>query len=167
MQAIAHDDPVIFLEHRELLATKGPVPEGDYEIPFGVARVAREGSDITVVALALMARHALEAAERLAPEGISVEVIDPRTISPLDEGAILRSVKKTGRLLVIDETFAPFGFGAEVAALAADRGFDDLDAPVKRLNGAFSPTPYSPPLEKAVVPGVDDVVRAIRDLLAE
>jgi 2-oxoisovalerate dehydrogenase E1 component len=165
--ALRCDDPVVFLEHRELLATKGPVPEGDYEIPFGVARVAREGSDVTVVALALMVRHALDAAERLAAEGVSVEVIDPRTVSPLDTETVLRSVAKTGRLLVVDETFAPYGLGAEVAARVADLGFNDLDAPVKRLNGAFSPTPYSPTLEKAVVPGVDDVVQAIRDLLAE
>jgi len=165
--ALKCNDPVMYLEHRELLATKGLVPEGDYEIPFGVARVLREGSDVTVVAIALMVRHALEAAETLATERISVEVIDPRTISPLDTETILRSVAKTGRLLVVDETFAPFGFGAEVAAAVADEGFNDLDAPIKRLNGAFSPTPYSPTLEKAVVPCVDDLIRAIRDLLAE
>ena len=165
--ALRCNDPVIFLEHRELLATKGPVPEEDYEIPFGIATVSREGTDVTVVAIALMVRHSLEAAERLAAEGISVEVIDPRTVSPLDTETILRSVAKTGRLLVVDETFAPYGFAGEVAAVVSDRGFNDLDAPIKRLNGAFSPTPYSPTLEKAVVPNVDDIVQAIRDLLAE
>ena len=165
--ALKCDDPVIFLEHRELLATKGPVPEEDYEIPFGVAAVVREGSDVTVVALALMVHKSLEAAEKLAAEGISVEVIDPRTVSPLDTDTMLRSVAKTGRLLVVDETFAPYGFASEVAAVISDQGFNDLDAPIKRLNGAFSPTPYSPTLEKAVVPNVDDIVQAIRDLIAE
>ena len=165
--ALKCDDPVIFLEHRELLATKGPVPEEDYEIPFGVAAVVREGRDVTVVALALMVHKAVEAAERLAADGISVEVIDPRTVSPLDTDTMLRSVAKTGRLLVVDETFAPYGFASEVAAVVSDQGFNDLDAPIKRLNGAFSPTPYSPTLEKAVVPNVDDIVQAIRDLIAE
>ncbi len=165
--ALRGDDPVVFLEHRELLTTKGPVPEEDYEIPFGLAHVAREGSDLTVVAVAFMVKLALEAADRLAARGISVEVIDPRTISPLDTDTILGSVRKTGRLLIVDETFAPFGVGAEVAARVADLGFDDLDAPIRRLNGAFSPTPYSPALEKAVVPGVDDVVRSIMSLLEE
>jgi 2-oxoisovalerate dehydrogenase E1 component len=96
-----------------------------------------------------------------------VEVIDPRTVSPLDADAILRSVHKTGRLLIVDEAFAPFGLGAEVAAHVADAGFNDLDAPVRRLHGAFTPTPYSPPLEKAVVPQVEDIERAIRQLLEE
>jgi 2-oxoisovalerate dehydrogenase E1 component len=160
-------DPVLFLEHRELLATKGPVPEQDYEIEFGKAAVVREGKDVTVVALALMVRRTLEACERLAANGISVEVVDPRTVSPLDSETILHSVAKTGRLLIVDEAFAPFGLGAEVAACVADAGFDDLDAPIRRLHGAFTPTPYSPPLEKAVVPQVDDIERAIRALLAE
>ncbi|MFO0907341.1 MAG: dehydrogenase E1 component subunit alpha/beta [Isosphaeraceae bacterium] len=165
--ALLCDDPVLFLEHRELLTTKGPVPEGEYEIPFGRARVVRPGSDVTVVALAHMVRRAEEAAQRLEAEGISVELIDPRTIAPLDVETILASVEKTGRLLIVDESFAPFGFGAEVAAQVADRGFDALDAPIRRLNGAFSPTPYSPPLEGAVVPGLDAIVEAIRALHAE
>lgn len=166
-RALHCDDPVLFLEHRELLGVKGPVPEGDYEIDFGQAAIAREGNDVTVVALALMVRKALEAAERLAGKGVSVEVIDPRTVSPLDGETILRSVKKTGRLLIVDEAFAPFGLGAEVAARVADAGFDDLDAPIRRLHGAFTPTPYSPPLEKAVVPQVEDIERAIQELLRE
>ncbi len=166
-RALTCNDPVLFLEHRELLGVKGPVPEGDYEIEFGKARVVREGKDVTVVALALMVRRALEAAERLAAGGISVEVIDPRTVSPLDGETILQSVHKTGRLLVVDEAFSPFGLGAEVAALAIDAGFDDLDAPIRRLHGVFTPTPYSPPLEKALVPQVEDVERAIRELLEE
>jgi 2-oxoisovalerate dehydrogenase E1 component len=166
-RALNCDDPVLFLEHRELLGVKGPVPEQEYEIEFGKAAVVREGRDLTVVALALMVRKTLEACERLAADGISVEVIDPRTVSPLDADTILRSVHKTGRLLIVDEAFAPFGLGGEVAAQVADAGFDDLDAPVRRLHGAFTPTPYSPLLEKAVVPQVEDVERAVRALLEE
>jgi 2-oxoisovalerate dehydrogenase E1 component len=166
-RALRCHDPVLFLEHRELLAVKGPVPEGDYEIDFGRAAVVREGRDLTVVALALMVRRTLEACDRLAAHGVSVEVIDPRTVSPLDGDTILRSVHKTGRLLIVDEAFAPFGLGAEVAARVIDAGFDDLDAPIRRLHGAFTPTPYSPPLEKAVVPQVEDIERAIGELLED
>jgi 2-oxoisovalerate dehydrogenase E1 component len=166
-RALRSQDPVLFFEHRELLATKGPVPAEDYEIEFGKGAVVREGRDVTVVALALMVRRTLEACERLAARGVSVEVVDPRTVSPLDADTILRSVHKTGRLLIVDEAFAPFGLGAEVAARVAEAGFDDLDAPIRRLHGAFTPTPYSPPLEKAVVPQVDDIERAILELLEE
>src|SRR5206468_6776129 len=113
-----------------------------------------EGRDATVVALALMVRRTLAACERLAAEGTSVEVIDPRTVSPLDANTILRSVQKTGRLLIVDEAFAPFGLGAEVAARVADAGFNDLDAPIRRLHRAFTPTPYSPTLEKALLPSL-------------
>ncbi|HMF18897.1 MAG TPA: dehydrogenase E1 component subunit alpha/beta [Gemmataceae bacterium] len=160
-------DPVLFLEHRECLSAKGPVPEEDYEIEFGKAAIVREGKDITVVALANMVRKTLEVCKRLEQEGVSVELIDPRTVSPLDSETILQSVHKTGRLLIVDEAFAPFGLGAEVAARVVEAGFDDLDAPIRRLHGAFSPTPYSPPLEKAVVPQSEEIERAIRDLLKE
>jgi 2-oxoisovalerate dehydrogenase E1 component len=166
-RALHCQDPVLFFEHRELLATKGPVPAEDYEIELGKGTVVREGRDATVVALALMVRRTLEVCERLAARGVSVEVIDPRTVSPLDTETILRSVHKTGRLLVVDEAFAPFGLGAEVAARVAEAGFDDLDAPIRRLHGAFTPTPYSPPLDKAVVPQADDIERAILELLKE
>jgi 2-oxoisovalerate dehydrogenase E1 component len=166
-RALRCDDPVLFLEHRELLSLKGPAPEGDYEIPFGEAAVVRGGKDVTVVALALMVQRASRACETLAAEGVSVELIDPRTVAPLDVETIVRSVRKTGRLLIVDEAFAPFGVGAEIAAQVGDRGFDDLDAPIRRLNGAHTPTPYSPPLETAVVPNVDAIARAIRDLVAE
>ena len=165
--ALRCDDPVMFLEHRELLATKGFVPEGDYEIEFGRARVVREGADLTVVALARMVHFALAAAEALERDGHSVEVVDPRTVSPLDTETILQSVRKTGRLLIVDETFAPCGVGGEVAARVADAGFDDLDAPIRRLNGSFTPTPYSPSLEAAIVPNLESVTGAIRDLLEE
>src|SRR6516162_9781560 len=161
LRALRCFDPVLFLEHRECLTAKGPVPEEDYEIEFGKAAVVREGKDITVIALAHMVRKTLEVCKRLEQEGISVELIDPRTVSPLDCHTILQSVHKTGRLLIVDEAFAPFGLGAEVAARVVEAGFDDLDAPIRRLHGAFSPTPYSPTLEKAVVPQADDIERAI------
>ncbi len=165
--ALRCDDPVLFLEPRELMAVKGPVPIEPYEIEFGKARIAREGRDLTIVAIALMVPRSLAAAEQLAKENISVEIIDPRTVSPLDTETILASVKKTGRLLIVDEAFSPCGLGAELAARVADAGFDDLDAPVRRLNGAFAPTPYSPPLEKAVTLQVEDIMRAIRELSEE
>ena len=166
-RALRCNDPVLFLEPRELMSTKGPVPTEPYEIEFGQAHIAREGRDVTVVAIALMVQRSLAAAEQLAKEGISVEVIDPRTVSPLDTDTILASVKKTGRLLIVDEAFSPCGLGAEIAARVADTGFDDLDAPIRRLNGAFAPTPYSPPLEKAMIPHVEDIVKAIRELTEE
>lgn len=166
-RALRCDDPVLYLEHRELLSTKGNVPEGDYEIEFGRARIAREGRDVTIVAIAHMVNRSLEAASQLATSGVSVEVIDPRTVSPLDTDTILQSVHKTGRLLIVDEAFSLYGFGAEVAANVVDAGFDDLDAPIRRLNGAFSPTPYSPTLEKAVVPSVESICNAIQELLLE
>jgi len=165
--ALRSDDPVLFLEHRELMQSKGPVPAEPYEIPFGVARIARSGSDVTIVALSFMVQHALAAAEQLAAEGISVEVVDPRTVSPLDVDSILKSVAKTGRLLVVDEAFGPCGFASEIAAQVADAGFDDLDAPIKRLHGVSAPTPYAPSLEKGMTPDVDRVVQAVRDLMEE
>jgi 2-oxoisovalerate dehydrogenase E1 component len=165
--ALQSDDPVIFLEHKSLLYNKGPVPEESYVVPFGQARIAREGTAVTVVALALMIKKSLEAAEHLAQEGFSVEVIDPRTLAPLDITTIIESVHKTGRLLIVDEWFGPCGIGAEIAAQVMDLAFDDLDAPVRRLNGLHTPTPYSPTLEAAVVPNTQTVTQAIRDLLAE
>ncbi len=130
-QALRSLDPVIFLEHRELLTVKGPVPAEDYQIEFGSAQVVRQGSDVTVVAIALMLHHALGVCNKLAQEGIAVELVDPRTIAPLDVETIRRSVAKTGRLLIVDEGFGPFGVGAEIAAQLADQGFDDLDAPIR------------------------------------
>jgi 2-oxoisovalerate dehydrogenase E1 component len=166
-RALRCQDPVLFLEHRSVLSVKGPVPEEDYEIEFGKASIVREGKDVTVVALAVMVQQTLKACAELAKEGVSVEVIDPRTVAPLDVDTILQSVRKTGRLLVVDEAFGPCGVGAEIAAQMADRGFDELDAPIRRLNGAHTPTPYSPPLEAAVVPNPQTIAQAIRDLVAE
>jgi 2-oxoisovalerate dehydrogenase E1 component len=166
-RALRGNDPVLFLEHREILAIRGPVPSADEVIEFGEASIVREGTDVTVVALALMVHHTLKVCDELGREGISVELIDPRTVSPLDVETIARSVARTGRLLIVDETFAPCGVGAEVAAQLADVGFDDLDAPIRRLNGAWTPTPYSPSLEAAVVPTPAAIAQAIRDLVAE
>ncbi len=166
-RALRCQDPVLFLEHRELFSVKEPVPEEPYEIDFGEAAVVREGTDVTVVALALMVHRTLEAAAQLEADGVSVEIVDPRTVSPLDTETILQSVAKTGRLLIVDEAFGPCSVASEVAARVVDVGFDELDAPIKRLNGSFTPTPYAPSLEQAVVPQATDIERAIRDLLEE
>lgn len=167
--AIRSDDPVLFLEHKLLLNAKGevPEPETDEVIPFGQAAVRREGTDVTVVAFALMVSKTLDAAEQLAKEGISVEVIDPRTVAPLDLDTILTSVHKTGRLLIVDEDFAPAGMASEISALVTEHAFDDLDAPIRRLTGIHTPVPYSPSLEATVVPNVEKIAAAIRSLLDE
>lgn len=165
--AIRCDDPVFFLEHKSVMGLKGPVPEEEYLLPFGQAAVVREGADATVVTLAWMVHRTLEAANALAAEGIAVEVIDLRTLTPLDIDTILASVHKTGRLLIADEDYGPFGVGSEIAAQVMARAFDDLDAPISRVNGAFAPVPYSPPLEAQLQPSVAQIIQAIRDLLAE
>ncbi len=165
--AIRSDDPVIFMEHRALLNTKGLVPEEEYLVPLGQARIAREGKDVTVVGISVMVNRSLEAAEQLAEEGVSVEVIDPRTLAPLDLATILQSVHKTGRLLIADESYGPCGIGAEIAARVMEEAFDDLDAPVRRLNARHTPIPYSPPLEQAVAPNTKALIQAICALLAE
>jgi 2-oxoisovalerate dehydrogenase E1 component len=167
--AIRCNDPVVFMEHRSVLSLKGPVPDAsaDELIPFGQASVRREGKDVTLVGISHMVTHALAASEVLAGEGVSVEVIDPRSLAPLDIDTLLASVAKTGRLLVVDEDYAPCGIGAEIAAQVADLGFDDLDAPVRRLNSRHAPIPYSPPLEGALVPTPASIAQAVRELLAE
>jgi len=165
--SLRSDDPVLFLEHKNLLTQKGPVPDGEHLVPFGKAAVAREGKDLTIFAVAFMVKKALEAAEELAKEGVSVEVIDPRSLAPLDTDTVLESVHKTGRLLVVDEDFAPCGVAAEVGMQVMERAFDDLDAPVKRLNGLFSPAPYSTALFDPVVPNTKTIAQAARDLMAE
>ena len=166
-KALRCSDPVLFLEHREILTTRREVPNSPYTIEFGDAAVVREGTDVTVVAIGLMVHHAIKVAKTLADEGISVELIDPRTIAPLDIKKIATSVAKTGRLLIVEDSFGPFGLGAEVSARLADESFDDLDAPIRRLSGAHTPTPYSPPLEAAIVPNPESIAQAIRDLIAE
>jgi len=166
-RALRCDDPVLFLEPRELMAVKGPVPADYYEIEFGKARIRREGTQVTAVAIGQMAPRTLAAANELAAQGISVEVLDPRTVSPLDTAAILASVRKTGRLLVVDESFGPCGLASEIAAQVAGAGFDDLDAPIRRLHGAFAPTPYSPALEAAMIPNAATIADAMRELVNE
>jgi 2-oxoisovalerate dehydrogenase E1 component len=167
--AIRSDDPVVFMEHRAVLSQRGEVPDAaaDEIIPFGSAKVRRLGRDITVVGVTHMVDHALAAANTLAADGVDVEVIDPRCLAPLDVDTLLTSVAKTGRILIVDEDYAPCGIGAEIAAQVADRGFDDLDAPVRRLNSLHAPVPYSPPLEAAIVPTPERIVQALRDLLEE
>lgn len=165
--ALRGNDPVLFLEHKSLLNNRGPVPEEEYFIPFGQASITHQGTQATVVALGSMVRKTLEAVAAIEKDGFSIEVIDPRTLAPLDIETILESLHETGRLLIVDETFAPCGVGAEIAAQVMERGFDDLDAPVMRMNGLHTPTPYSPPLEAAVVPNAAGIEKAIRNLLAE
>lgn len=161
--AIRDDNPVIFLEHKRLLGTRGPVPSGEHLTPFGKAAVRREGSDVSIVAYGIMVAQALAAAEHLASDGIEAEVIDLRTLVPLDESMLLASVAKTGRLVVTHESWRCNGFGAEVAAVVAEKGFDDLRAPVMRVASEDVPVPFSPVLEKRVIPNADGIVAAARD----
>ena len=158
--AIRNDNPVIFIEHKLLYNTTGPVPEPEYLIPLGVADVKRPGQDVTIVATSRMVLFALEAADRLAEKGIQAEVIDPRTLKPLDLDTILRSVEKTGRLVVVNEGPLTGGFTAEVAARVQGAAFDWLDAPVMQVATEDVPLPYNGLLEMEALPSVDDIVRA-------
>jgi pyruvate dehydrogenase E1 component beta subunit len=162
--AIRDDNPVIFFEDKMSYQVKGPVPVGEYTIPLGVADVKRVGTDVTFVATSSMVQVALAAAEALEQEGISAEVVDPRTLKPLDKATILESVKKTGRAVVIDEGHLSYGVTAEIAAIIADEAFDYLDAPVKRLGAMDVPVPMAPVLEQATVPNVDQLVATTRGL---
>ena len=165
IQSIRDDNPVVFLEHKMLYAVEGEVPEGDYAIPLGKADVKREGKDVTVVATARMVHTALEAAEKLAADGIDVEVVDPRTLSPLDMGTIIESVKKTHRLVVTHEEVKFAGSGAEIAATVAEEAFDYLDAPILRVAAPFAPVPFSPPLEQAFIPSEGQLMEAVRKVM--
>ena len=163
--AIRDDDPVIFLEQEKMYSIKGEVPEDpEFTIPLGVADVKRAGTDATIVARGLMMPVALKAAEELAKQGVSVEVIDPRTIRPLDIETIVKSVKKTNRVVVVEESHAFCGVGAEISAQITERAFDYLDAPVKRLSGADVPMPYAANLEKLALPDVAAIVAAIKEV---
>jgi pyruvate/2-oxoglutarate/acetoin dehydrogenase E1 component len=163
--AIRDDDPVMFIEHKLLYRTKGPVPDGEYVVPLGKADVKREGSDLTIVTWSREVLFALEAAAKLAAEGVDAEVIDLRTLVPLDRAAILASVRKTRRLLVVHEAIKRGGYGGEIAALVAEEGFDDLDAPPRRLAGVETPIPYAAHLERGVIPQVEDIVRVAKELV--
>ncbi len=165
-EAICNDNPVIFMEHKRLYITKGEVPEESYRIPFGQADIKRAGSDLTIVATHALVHSALEAAGEIAKEGIEIEVVDPRTIVPLDRDTILTSVKKTGRLIVADEGHKSFGIAAEISAMVAEEAIDYLKAPILRVCSPDTPVPFSPPLEKAFVPGARDLLPAIRKAMA-
>jgi pyruvate/2-oxoglutarate/acetoin dehydrogenase E1 component len=164
--SIRDDDPVIFLEHKLLYRTKGQVPTGEYLVPLGKADVKRPGTDLTIVTWSREVLFSLEAAEQLAADGIEVEVIDLRSLVPLDRDAVLASVRKTHRLLVVHEAIKRGGFGGEIAAIVAEEAFDDLDAPPRRLAGLETPIPYAQHLEKTVVPQVEDIVRVAKELVA-
>ncbi len=160
--AIRDDDPVVFLEHKMLYFVPGPVPAGEHLVPFGRADVKRTGRDCTVVALGKSVHDALAAAEPLAAEGIEIEVVDPRTVVPLDTDAIRTSVERTGRLVVVDESYRRCGFGADVAAVAAEEAFHALTAPVRLVTPPHTPTPFSPILEDAFLPSAADIAAAVR-----
>ena len=162
--AIRHDDPVMVFEHSGIYNRSGEVPTGEYRHPIGEAAVEREGEDVTVVATQVQLWNALEAAERLADDGVSVEVVSPRTISPLDIDTIAASVEKTGRLVVADDTPLSFGTQSEIGARVAEEAFWYLDAPIQRVGVADVPIPFSPTLEDEVVPNPDDVVAAIENV---
>src|ERR1041384_1645348 len=165
--AIRDNNPVISFESSRLMGTKGPVPDGEYTIPLGAADVKREGSDVTIVALAWMGHEALAAAEELAKEGVSVEIVDPRSLVPLDTDTIRKSIRKTGRLVIADEAGPTAGFSAEIAAVATEDAatFARLKAPVKRVCALQVPIPYSPVLENHVFPDRNRIVAGIREVL--
>ena len=162
--AIRDDNPVIFFEDKMMYQLKGPVPEGDYTIPFGVADIKRPGNDITIVATSSMVQIALAAAEGLEKLDISAEVIDPRTMYPLDRDTLIESAKKTSRVIVVDEGYERYGVTAEIAAVVADGAFYFLDAPVKRMGAMNVPVPFSPALEDLTVPTADSVMEVAKAL---
>ena len=163
--AIRDDDPVIFMESEQMYGDKGEVPEGEYTIPLGVAEVKREGTDVTIVSFGKIIKEAYAAADKLAGEGISCEIIDLRTVRPMDQEAILKSVKKTNRLVVLEEAW-PFGnVATEITYLVQQHAFDYLDAPVVKLNTADTPAPYSPVLLEEWLPNSEDVIKAVKKVL--
>lgn len=168
ISSIRDNNPVLFMEHKLLYRTAGPVPEDPYTIPLGQAEVKREGRDLTILAYSIMVPRALEAAEQLAAESIEIEVVDPRTLKPVDKDTIVKSVAKTGRVLIAHEAPQTGGFGGELAAVIAEsQAFDYLDAPIRRLCGRDVPIPYNRTLERSVVPQVEDIVATARELALE
>ena len=160
--SIYDDNPVVFFEHRTLYGIKGHVPETIEPIPLGKARVHREGEDVTVIATGRLVHESVKAAAEAEREGISVEVVDPRTLQPLDEDTLVASVKKTNRAVVAHEAVTRMGFGAEVAAVLQHKAFDWLDAPIERVGAKFAPLPFAPVMEAFVVPHAEDVLAAIK-----
>lgn len=164
--AIRDDDPVIFCEHKVLYDSKGPVPEGEYVIPIGKADIKREGSDVTIVAISRMVLHSLQAADALAKQGISAEVVDLRTLAPLDEDAVLSSLQKTGRLVVVDEDNPRCSVAGDIATLAATQALEYLQAPVKLVTAPHTPVPFSPALEDVYVPSPQRIIAAVQEAMA-
>jgi len=163
--AIRDPDPVMFFEHKLVYDRKEEVPDEEYLIPFGKARVHREGDDVTIWGTFLMVHKALEAADELAKQGISAEVIDPRTLVPLDKKTLIDSVKKTGRLVLVTEETKTGATTAEIAAIVQEEAFDWLDAPIKRVNAPDTPVPFSPPLEQVFIPDKDRIISAVREIV--
>ncbi len=166
ISAIKDPNPVLFFEHHCLYDIKGDVPEENYSIPLGIADIKREGTDVTIVAIGLMVSRSLEAAEQLLEEGVSVEVVDPRSLNPLDTETIVKSVKKTSRLLIVHEAPKTAGAGAEIAAQVSELAFEYLDTPIIRVCGKDTPIPFSPVLERFVMPQVEDIAGGVRRLLS-
>ena len=162
--AIRDNNPVLFIEHKQLLGISGDVPEDEYLVPLGKASIMRQGTDVTIVAWSWMAQKALAAAEILAKEGISAEVLDPRTLVPLDKASILHSLGKTNKLVIVHEAVKTGGYAGEIAAIVADEGFDLLDSPIKRVTAPDTPVPFSPTLEAAYVPSVESIVQTVKSL---
>lgn len=167
LAAIDDPNPILIFEHKLLYKMRGPVPVDAYRVPIGRAALRRSGRTLTIVATSIMVHRALEAADIVAPDGIDADVIDLRSLRPIDDAAIIASVRRTGRLLVVHEGVRTLGIGAEIAAMiAGSEAFDFLDAPIRRLGGREAPLPYNPSLERAAVPQVPDIVAALRDLAA-
>ncbi len=164
--AIRDDNPVIFMEDKMMYAQKGPIPNGDYTVPLGQARIHREGRDATIICTSSMLYPTMEAAEILANDGIDVEVIDPRSLSPLDEETLVNSVLKTNHALVVDEGYQSFGVTAEIAARLQEKAFDYLDEPIRRLGAADVPVPFAPSLEDLTIPSTDRIVEIVREMRA-
>lgn len=164
LSAIRDNNPVIYLEHKGLFTTRGEVPEGEYVVPIGKAAIAREGKDVSLITWSAMVGKCLQAADKLAADGIEAEVLDLRTIAPLDRQSMLDTIKKTNRAVVVHEAVMTGGFGGEVAAFFADQAFDYLDAPVKRVAAPDTPIPFSPVLEQAFIPQPDSIVNAVKEL---
>jgi len=163
--AIRDNDPVVFIEHKMIYLNKGPVPEEEYTIPFGIADIKREGKDVTIFAYSNMLFKALEAADDLAKDGISCEVFDPRTLVPLDINALINSVKKTNKLVVVSEAVERGSIASDIIAIVNERAFDYLDAPVKRVCGLNAAIPYNSKLEQACIPHKESIVKAVKEIL--
>jgi pyruvate dehydrogenase E1 component beta subunit len=164
--AIRDDNPVLFMEDKMTYAEKGPIPEGDYTVPFGAARVHREGTAATIVCTSSMLYPTLEAAAILAEEDIEVEVIDPRSLSPLDDETLVKSAIKTGHVLIVDEGYQSYGVTAEMAARIQSKAFDYLDAPVFRLGAADVPIPFAPSLEDLTIPSTEKIIALVKEMIA-